>query len=265
MSASSMPDPQVRFSDGASYERMMGEWSRLAGEQFLAWFAPPSNADWLDVGCGSGAFTALAIERCAPGTILGIDPSPSQLEFARARGLGRARFEQGDSMLSQVTDDAVDVTVAALVLHFLPDPLASVREMARVTRSGGIVGAYVWDPDHGGFPYDALLREMSGVGIPVATPPSTHVCEPGELSRLWNVAGLTDVATCRIEVMRQYASFEAYWDAAVASPRTARSIREAPAEAVAELRARLAAVLPRGVDGAIMPRARANAVRGRVA
>jgi hypothetical protein len=65
--------------------------------------------------------------------------------------------------------------------------------------------------------------------------------------------------------MRQYASFEAYWDAAVASPRTARSIREAPAEAVAELRARLAAVLPRGVDGVIMPRARANAVRGRVA
>jgi hypothetical protein len=41
---------QIRFDDGAAYERYMGEWSRLAGETFLDWLAPASGLRWLDVG-----------------------------------------------------------------------------------------------------------------------------------------------------------------------------------------------------------------------
>ena len=44
---------QIRFNDGAAYERYMGEWSRLAGETFLDWLAPASGLRWLDVGCGN--------------------------------------------------------------------------------------------------------------------------------------------------------------------------------------------------------------------
>ena len=44
-----MTEP-VRFDDGAAYERYMGVWSRLAGEQFLAWLAPRDGLRWLDVG-----------------------------------------------------------------------------------------------------------------------------------------------------------------------------------------------------------------------
>ena len=66
---------QIRFDDGAAYERYMGKWSQLAGEIFLDWLAPKSGLRWLDVGCGNGAFTELLVERCAPVSVQGIDPS----------------------------------------------------------------------------------------------------------------------------------------------------------------------------------------------
>ena len=50
---------QIRFDDGAAYERYMGKWSQLAGETFLDWLAPASGLRWLDVGCGNGAFTEM--------------------------------------------------------------------------------------------------------------------------------------------------------------------------------------------------------------
>jgi hypothetical protein len=47
------------------YERMMGAWSRLAGEIFLDWIAPRPRLRWIDGGCGNGAFTELVVERYA--------------------------------------------------------------------------------------------------------------------------------------------------------------------------------------------------------
>ena len=83
------PNRQIRFDDGAAYERMMGIWSRLAGEIFLDWLAPRPGLRWIDVGCGNGAFTELLVERCAPAEVQGIDPSEAQLAFARARPAAR--------------------------------------------------------------------------------------------------------------------------------------------------------------------------------
>ena len=61
-----MTEQQIRFDDGAAYERMMGTWSRLAGEIFIDWLAPRSGLRWIDIGCDNGAFTELLVERCAP-------------------------------------------------------------------------------------------------------------------------------------------------------------------------------------------------------
>ena len=66
-----MAEQQIRYDDGAAYERMMGVWSRLAGETFLDWLAPRSGLRWIDVGCGNGAFTELLVERCTPAEVRG--------------------------------------------------------------------------------------------------------------------------------------------------------------------------------------------------
>jgi hypothetical protein len=55
----SMADAQICYDDGVAYERMMGIWSRAAGEIFLDWLVPSRGLRWIDVGCGTGSFTTL--------------------------------------------------------------------------------------------------------------------------------------------------------------------------------------------------------------
>jgi SAM-dependent methyltransferase len=167
-----MEDSPIRFRDGASYEAMMGGWSRLVGELFLDWLRPAPNLEWIDVGCGTGAFTNLIVEHCSPKTVLGLDPSEAQLDFARTHGLGSvARFEAGDAMALNAGTAAYDVAVAALVVHFMPDPARGVAEMARAVRPGGRVTAYAWDLSGGGFPYDAMHVAMRSLGRPIPRTP----------------------------------------------------------------------------------------------
>src|SRR5882672_5593302 len=118
-----MAEPQIRFNDGAAYERMMGTWSRFAGDIFVDWLAPAPGLRWIDVGCGNGAFTELLVERCAPAEVQGIDPSEQQLAFARTRPASRlAKFHQGDAMALPFADSSFDAAVMALVLVFVQDP-----------------------------------------------------------------------------------------------------------------------------------------------
>ena len=61
-----MSEAPALFSDGNAYERFMGRWSRLAGDQFLDWLGLPKGLRWLDVGCGNGAFTEVLITAPRP-------------------------------------------------------------------------------------------------------------------------------------------------------------------------------------------------------
>src|SRR5215475_11756039 len=104
-----MAKDQIRFDNGAAYERYMGRWSQLVGDAFLAWLAPPAGLRWLDVGCGNSAFTELLVERCAPATVQGIDPSEAQLAFARTRPAARmAEFRHGDAEALPFSEDRFD-------------------------------------------------------------------------------------------------------------------------------------------------------------
>ena len=149
-----MAEPQIRFDDGLSYERYMGDWSRRVGSVFLDWLAAPPGLKWIDVGCGNGAFTELLVERCAPTSVNGIDPSEAQLDFARKRPAARlAKFDCGEAMALPFPGDVFDAAIMALVIFFVPDPAKSVAEMVRVVRPGGIAAAYAWDMLGGGFPH----------------------------------------------------------------------------------------------------------------
>src|SRR6185369_14949446 len=159
-----MAEQQIRFNDGAAYERMMGVWSRLAGEVFLDWLSPPAGLRWIDVGCGNGAFTELLVERCAAAEVHGIDPSEAQLAFARSRPAARvAEFRQGSAMELPFADGSFDAAVMALVIFFVPDPSKGVAEMARVVRPGGTIAAYAWDILGGGFPLESIRLEMAAM------------------------------------------------------------------------------------------------------
>jgi SAM-dependent methyltransferase len=256
---------QIRFTDGAAYERYMGKWSRLVGGIFLDWLAPKPGLRWLDVGCGNGAFTETLVERCAPVLIHGIDPSEEQLAFAHTRPVSRfAQFRQADAMDLPFPNDAFDAAVMPLVIHFVPNPARGLAEMARVVCPGGAVTAYAWDLEGGGFPYEALKVEMQGLGVDVPLPPSPGASGLDAMRDLWREAGLEAVETREISVQRTFADFDDYWTTILGGPSVGPKLAGMASEDIARLKTRMRARLPADAAGQITYSARANAVKGRV-
>lgn len=256
----------IRFDDGAAYERFMGVWSRAVGERFLDWLAPPSEARWLDVGCGNGAFTQLVVDRCAPARVEGIDPSSEQIAYARGRIAKEvAGFRVGDAMALPFSDASFDVAVMPLVIFFVPVPEKGVAEMARVVRARGIVAAYAWDMPGRGFPYAMLHDEMRAMGIDVPYPPCPDASRADALRDLWSAAGLEGVEVREIEVERIFADFDDYWTTILGGPSVASLLARMTSDDRARLAARCRERVTADGSGRIRCRARANAVKGWVA
>lgn len=259
-----MAETQIKFDDGAAYEKMMGVWSRIAGAIFLDWLAPATGKSWVDVGCGNGAFTELIMQRCAPAQVKGIDPSEGQLAFAWTRGGARgAEFVQGDAMALPLPDKSFDLAAMALVLFFVPEPKRGIAEMMRVVRSGGTIAAYVWDLPGGRFPLEPLWAAMRAAGMPVPMPPSASISDMSALKQSFVDAGLDAVETKVIEVARTFASFEEYWDIALMSPSVGARNKALPAKDREALKASVRERLKAGSDK-LTAIAKANAIKATV-
>jgi ubiquinone/menaquinone biosynthesis C-methylase UbiE len=147
------------FTDGQAYERLMGRWSRAAGATFIDWLSLPKGLNWLDVGCGTGAFTELVIDRCAPAQISAIDPSEDQIAYAKSLPVStRAIFRVGDAQSVPFGNGEFDVATMALVISFIPDAPKAVAEMRRVVKPNGTAGAYMWDSLGKGFVQQPLAE-----------------------------------------------------------------------------------------------------------
>jgi SAM-dependent methyltransferase len=255
----------IRFDDGAGYERMMGTWSRLAGEVFLNWLAPPFGLRWIDIGCGNGAFTELLVERCAPVEVQGIDPSEGQLVFARTRPATRlATFHQGDAMALPAPPDRFDAAVMALVIVFIPEPAKGIDEMVRVVRPGGTVATYVWDMLGGGFPLEPILAEMGAMGLTPPSPPQMSASRMEALRDLWAGAGLEAVETREITVYRTFADFDDFWMINLTGSLVGPTIAALASSEAAKLKNRVRGRLPADTGRHITYGARANAIKGHV-
>lgn len=261
-----MAETQIRFEDGLSYERYMGDWSRRVGTVFLDWLTLPSGLKWIDVGCGNGAFTELIVERCAPTEVRGIDPSEAQLDFARKRPAARlAQFDLGDAMALPIPADTFDAAIMALVIFFVPDPAKGVAEMTRVVRPGGLVAAYAWDILGGGFTLEPLRIELRAMGIKPVDPPSVEASRIEAMRDLWTMAGLDAVETRQITVQRTFADFEEFWAiTALGSPSTRPTVVAMSPTNVELFKKRVRARLPADAAGHITYASRANAIKGRV-
>jgi SAM-dependent methyltransferase len=248
---------------GDPYERYVGRWSRRLAPQFLSWLALAPGLRWLDVGCGTGALGAAILDRCSPAALAGVEPSEGFRSTAQRNLAGRAALHAGKAEAIPLPEHAIDAVVSGLVLNFVPDPRAALAEMARVTRAGGTIAAYVWD--YAGkmelmrFFWDAaaaLDPDAAGLDEGLRFP----LCRPEALAQLFRGAGLECVDTAALEVPTPFESFDDYWQPFLGgqgpAPAYAMSLDEA---ARSRLRERLRERLP----DPIALSARAWAVRGR--
>jgi ubiquinone/menaquinone biosynthesis C-methylase UbiE len=260
-----MTSEPIRFTDGAGYDRFMGVWSRLAGQEFLDWIAPNHGQHWLDVGCGNGAFTQLIAQQSEPLTLVGIDPSEAQLAYARQQPvLQSVDFINADAMALPFPDDAFNLAVMPLVIFFVPDPAQGVAEMARVVAPGGTVAAYAWDMEGGGFPYQSVNETLGAVGRAIPMPPSVGSSRLEALSDLWVTAGLGDIYTRVITVERTYTDFDDLWNTVLGGPSAGQALAVMNEEDVSRFRELLRERLQPTGSGPITLSGRAHAIRGTV-
>lgn len=260
-------NPTGTWTSGEAYERYIGRWSRKVAEELVSWLAPRAGLAWGDVGCGTGALASTILSMCEPATVSGVDASETFVAVAR-RSVDdpRARFEVGEAAHLPWGSGSLDVTVSGLVLNFVADPAAMAREMARVTRAGGVVAAYVWD--YGG--EMEMMRRFWDAAIAVNPADAKldqaeryPVCAPGPLTALFERAGLTSVAARAIDIGTVFASFDDYWSPFLGKSGTAPLYLAAVDEDVRQrIRELLRARLEPRADGTIRLRARAWAVRG---
>jgi SAM-dependent methyltransferase len=257
-----------RWTSGAHYDRWMGRWSRLVAHEFLKWLNAPSGLRWIDVCCGSGVITETIAESSAPASIVGVDVSPDQINFARQRGAHpEVTFETADAMALPFPDTTFDVAVCGLGLNYIPSPVRGLEEFRRVTRPSGTIAVYVWDYAHGA----RFLREFWDAAVAIDSEAATFdqarrfpMCTQEGLRSLFEQAKLEDLTLGTLDVVTRFSSFDDYWEPLLTGQGSAPNYLATRDKNIqAAIRERLRTALPANAMGAIELPARAWAIRAR--
>lgn len=214
---SGSPSSTYEASSGEAYEQFLGRWTRRLAERVADVAGVPDAGDLLDVGCGTGSL-ALTLARRFPGRrVAGVDVAAPYIGFAQSRSRSETlTFEIGDATSLRWRDGQFAAAFAQLVLNFVPAAATAATEMRRVTRSGGVLAAAVWD-FRGGLVYQRLFWDTAAAFDPAAAevrdrlfshPPAL----PDGLVDLWRAVGLERVARESVTIRMDFADFADYWD-----------------------------------------------------
>ncbi len=192
-----------------SYDRYMGRYSNQLAHAFADFAVASAGDAALDVGCGPGALTEVLAARTS--SVAAADPS-EQFVAACAERVPTADVRVAPAAQLPWPDDSFDLVASQLVLNFLPDADAGMREMSRVARTGATIAACTWD-------YRGrmqMLRTFWDAALtlnPAAPGEQTTMsfCDQDELVEAWQAHGLRDITSADLEVTTTYQRFEDYW------------------------------------------------------
>jgi SAM-dependent methyltransferase len=202
----------VSFTVAAdAYDRFMGRYSVPLAPAFADFAVVAAGQRVLDVGCGPGALTAELVERLGPAAVWAVDPSEPFVAAVQERhpevSVRRAAAEQ-----LPFEDQTFDAALAQLVVHFMADADAGLREMARVTRSQGVVAACVWDHGGGRGPLSLFWKAARKLDPDVRDESRLAGSRQGDLAKLFQAAGLHEIEESALEVHVEHGSFDEWWE-----------------------------------------------------
>jgi SAM-dependent methyltransferase len=255
------------WSSGGAYESFMGRWSRLVAPTFVEWLSRVPGERWLDVGSGTGELTQAILDLATPIEVCSVEPSDGLMSWAESIIPDlRVRFTSGEAEHLPCEAGHFDVVVSGLVLDVIGELDLALAEMVRVVRTGGAVGAYVWDYAGGMTVLRAFwdaAAELDPQAHTIAENPRTWLCRLDRLFALFDRAGLTHCSLRSIDVSAQFEDFDDFWGPFLTgqgtAPHYAMSLAPERREA---LRARLESTLPAAGDGSITMPLRAWAIQG---
>jgi SAM-dependent methyltransferase len=198
------------FASASAYDRFMGRFAAQLGPPFADFAGVEDRGRALDVGCGPGALTAELAVRLGAENVSAIDPSSAFVEAARERNPGvDVRHAPAEEI--PFADETFDFALAQLVVHFMTDAVAGLREMARVTRPAGAIAACVWDYYGGTAPLSPFWSALEEFDPGAENESHLAGAREGQLADLFREAGLADVQQSSLSVEVEFASFEEWW------------------------------------------------------
>jgi SAM-dependent methyltransferase len=202
----------VGFAVGAdAYDRFMGRYSGPLAKPFADLAGVRVGQRALDVGCGPGALTAELVDRLGRDNVAAVDPSASFVAAAQERYPG-VEVQQAGAEALPFDDREFDVALAQLVVHFMADPVAGLREMGRVTRPGGVVAACVWDHAGERGPLTAFWQAVHALDPGERGEGDLAGARQGHLAELFATAGLAEIEEKVLEVRVEHGSFDEWWE-----------------------------------------------------
>lgn len=209
-----MPGAETFRASADAYDRHVGRYGAQLASALIGFAGIEPGMRALDVGCGPGALTAALAGRLGAASVAAADPSEPFVDACRARLPGVDVVVAAAEALPFVAD-SFDAALSQLVVNFMRDAEAGVREMARVTRPGGVVASCVWD--YAG--QMTLLRAFWDAAREVDPERAAAAdegivmrwCGEGELARLWRAVGLGDVRFAPLVVSATYTDFADLW------------------------------------------------------
>jgi ubiquinone/menaquinone biosynthesis C-methylase UbiE len=105
----------------------------------------------LDIACGPGTVANVAAKRTGnKGRVMGLDISPAMLDVAKGKtqsdGSAAIEYVESPAYPLQALDNQFDVTVCQQGLQFFPERVEALKEMLRITKTGGRIAVAVWGP-----------------------------------------------------------------------------------------------------------------------
>jgi SAM-dependent methyltransferase len=194
------------------YDSFMGRYARPLAPLFAELAGVDPGMRVLDVGSGPGALTEILAGLVGPDHVAAAEPSPSFAAACAAR-VPDADLREAPAEDLPWEDGTFDAALAQLVLHFMTDPPAGLREMQRVVKPGAVVAGCTWDTAGrmtmlGTFWEAALALDPSAP----AERGSTRLGRPEELRELGISAGLDAVSVEPLDVSVTYRDFHDFWD-----------------------------------------------------
>ena len=189
----------------------MGRFSEPLAPLFADVTGVDGDQQALDVGCGPGALTAVLVHRLGADRVSAVDPS---LAFVRAASTRFPDVEVKHAAAERLpfSDNTFDVALAQLVVHFMADPVAGLREMARVTRPGGTVAACVWDHGGGGGPLSLFWDAVHELDPLAGGERGLAGAREGQLAELFAAAGIGEVESGLLTVEVPFRDVDDWWE-----------------------------------------------------
>jgi len=209
-----MPEAETFRASADAYDGLVGRYGTQLASALIDFAGVEPGMRALDVGCGPGALTAALAGRLGTASVGAADPSEPFIKACRARLPGIDVVVAAAEALP-FADGTFDRTLSQLVVNFMRDAEAGVREMGRVTRPGGVVASCVWDYAGEMTLLRAFWRAAREVDPERAAAADEGVvmrwCAEGELAELWRAAGLRDVRFGPLVVSATYTDFQDLW------------------------------------------------------